>query len=118
MDTQLLNTQAKDYKYYFDYLLRTFGGINMSGLGALAYTLEHYTKPSDVMNIYRQYAEEVHSTVGAVERSVRTYFKRILTDYTLDDLSMMLNYSFRPNQTTIKASEFIPILKYVLDNEE
>lgn len=108
----------KDEQFYYNYLLKTFGGIELLGLNALAYALVHYEGPNCMMKIFTEYAEKIHSTPSAVERSVRTYFKKIMRDYTMEDLERILGYKFRPNQKYMRAYEFVPMLKYILEQEE
>ena len=108
---------VKDFKFYYKYLIRTFGHADCTGCRALAHVLTTYKPGNHIQDIYKAYAEVSGSTPSAVERSVRVYLNCITKDYSMEDISTMLDYAFKPGQTTLKASEFIPVLKFVLDNE-
>lgn len=108
---------VKDFKFYYRYLIKTFGHAGCTGCRALAHILADYELGKHIQDIYKTYAEVINSTPSAVERSVRVYLNCITKDYSMEDLSTMLDYAFKPGQITLKASEFIPVLKFVLDNE-
>lgn len=109
---------TKDFKFYYKFLMKTFGHAEYAGCKALAHILEDYNPNENMQAQYTRYANSIGSTPTAVERVVRTYLKQITIDYNLEDLSVMLDYAFRPNQTKLRAAEFIPVLKFALDNEE
>lgn len=109
---------TKDVKFYYKYLIKTFGHADCTGCRALANVLYKYEPGNLIKDLYEEYANSVGSTPSAVERSVRVYLNLILKDYNLEDLSVLLDYAFKPGQEKIRASEFIPVLKFVLENEE
>lgn len=109
--------QLTGVKYYYKYLIKTFGHAHCMGCRALAHVLDKYKQGDKLQDVYKEYADEIHSTPAAVERSVRVYLNLIMTDYTIADMSVMLDYAFKPGQTKLNAAEFIPVLKFVLDNE-
>ena len=109
---------TKDFKFYYKYLMKNFGHAECSGCRALAHILLDYEPGNTMFAYYTKYANEIGSTPTAVERAVRIYLKQITKDYTIEDISVMLDYAFKPGQTTLKAAEFIPVLKFALDNEE
>lgn len=108
---------VKDFKFYYRFLIKTFGHADCVGCRALAYVLDKYQPGNQIQNLYKEYADEIHSTPSAVERSVRVYLACIIKDYTIEDISTMLDYAFKPGQTTLRASELVPVLKFVLENE-
>lgn len=103
---------------YYKFLFENFGYAECSGCLMLSKVLEYY-KLTDVINmvdIYKKVAEQFNTTVWAVERNIRTYIKKILDDYTVDELSSALHYSFKAGATTLPASALIPAIKYYVDN--
>lgn len=114
-----MNTESteKDFKFYYKYLMKTFGHADCKGCRALAYALYMYEPDKYLGDIYKEYAEDISSTPSAVERSVRVYLDCIIKDYSLNDIATMLDYAFKPGQTGLKAAEFIPVLKLALEDE-
>ena len=111
------NNEVKDFKYYYRYLLKTFGGSNYLGCRALAYVLLNYKdNTTNINKLYADYAEDISSTPSAVERSVRVYLKHITKEYSMEDLTVMLDYAFKLEDKNLKATEFIPVLKLALDD--
>ena len=99
---------------YYKFLIQNFGNIQYVGCKALAYILANYND-QDLKDLYKEYAQKIGSTPVAVERSVRTYLKVIEEDYTLEDFSKFLNYSFKPGQTKLTIKEFVILFKMYID---
>ena len=102
---------------YYKFLIKNFGNIQFIGCKALAYALANYND-QDLQDIYTEYAQKIGSTPVAVERSIRTYLQAIEKDYTIEDFSKFLNYSFRPGQTKMTIKEFIILFKMYIDELE
>ena len=116
LDASFVNSE--NFKKYYKALVVNFGNANCTGCNALAYILSEYNlAQSNLQDLYKKYGEQLSLTPSAVERSVRVYLKNILRDYTLDDLSEMLNYKFKAGVQTLQATEFVPIFKFKIDNE-
>lgn len=109
---------CKGFNYYYKFLISNFGHADCLGCRALARVLEMY-KPNDyIQDLYAKYAEEINATPSAVERSIRVYLNCILQETSIEDMSKLLDYAFKPNQTTLRASEIIPVMKFILDTDE
>lgn len=111
------NNAIKDFTFYYKFLIRTFGHADCAGCRAVAYILNEYQPGMRIQDIYKKYAEDINSTPSAVERSVRVYLACIAKDYSIEDISTMLDYAFKPGETSLKISELAPVLKFVLDHE-
>lgn len=107
-----------EYKKYYQALIKSFGNANYIGCSNLAHILTEYADGVNLNDLYKKLADEKHSTATAVERSIRIYLKAILQDYTLEDISIMLNYAFKPGRQNLIAGEFIPVFKFVVDTSE
>ena len=108
----------KDLNFYYKFVLKTFGHADLLGCRALANLLYLY-KPGDMIaDICETYANSISSTSTAVARCVNRYIKEFMKEITMEELSTMLDYSFKANQTTVSASELIPVLKLALESEE
>lgn len=103
---------------YYKYLLSTFGNANYKGCGILAHILDMYEDGVLLQDLYKQFGETIHLTPSAVERNIRIYLAAILKDHPMDEIAEILDYTFKPNQRTLQASEIIPVIKFNLDNEE
>ena len=104
--------------FYYAKLIDTFGRIEYNGCYILAYMLAAYKPGIQMQEIYKAYSDESGLSPAAIERAVRNYLAVIVQDYGLETISEMINYPFKPGQTKLKSSEFIPILKYRIDNEK
>lgn len=111
-------TNSEDFKKYYKALVLNFGNANCAGCNALAFIISQYSlEKNNLQDLYKDYGIMLNLTPSAVERSVRVYLKNILRDFTLEDLSELLDYKFKPGIQTLRAAEFIPIFKFKIDNE-
>ncbi len=103
---------------YYKFLFENFGYAECLGCLMLSKVLELYklTEVVSMLAIYAKVAEQFNTTAWAVERNIRTYIKKILDDYTVDELSSALHYSFKAGATTLTASALVPAIKYYVDN--
>lgn len=111
-------TEDKSYLKYYNYLSRTFGRVDCTGCLQLAHILDMFQLGDRLMDVYSKYAEEISSTPVAVERNLRTYISVIMRDLTMEDISRIFNYEFRPDQTRVTLSEFVPVAKMFIDSLE
>lgn len=106
-----------DTKKYYRALIKSFGCAEYSGCLNLAKLLSLYDNKINLQDLYNVIAEENSSTPTAVERSIRIYLKAIIKGSSLEDLSLMLGYVLKPNQTSISIGAFVPVFKFLVDEE-
>ena len=99
----------------YKYLIKTFGGVQYSGVRYLAYLVCNLGEKDLLREHYNKLAEEYNSTPAAVERAVRYYLNFILTQVSLEDLSVMYDYPFNPTTTRLSNRKFIRILQNALE---
>lgn len=99
----------------YKYLVKTFGGVQYSGVRYLAYLVCNLGEKDLLREHYNKLAEEYNSTPAAVERAVRYYLNFILTQVSLEDLSVMYDYPFSPTTTRLSNLKFIRILQAALE---
>lgn len=99
----------------YKYLVKTFGGVQYSGVRYLAYLVCNLGEKDLLRDHYIKLAEENSSTPAAVERAVRYYLNFILTQVSLEDLSVMYDYPFNPTTTRLSNRKFIRILQNALE---
>ena len=99
----------------YKYLIKTFGGVQYSGVRYLAYLVCNLGEKDKLREHYNKLAEEYNSTPAAVERAVRYYLNFILTQVSLEDLSVMYDYPFSPTTTRLSNRKFIRILQNALE---
>ena len=99
----------------YKYLVKTFGGVQYSGVRYLAYLVCNLGEKDILRDHYNKLAEENNSTPAAVERAVRYYLNFILTQVSLEDLSVMYDYPFSPTTTGLSNRKFIRILQNALE---
>lgn len=99
----------------YKYLVKTFGGAQYSGVRYLAYLVCNLGEKDLLRDHYNKLAEENSSTPAAIERAVRYYLNFILTQVSLEDLSVMYDYPFSPTTTRLNNYEFIRILQAALE---
>lgn len=103
------------YQDYYKALLEMFGHADYSGCYLLAQAIAKHTPTCTLQDIYSVIATEFDTTLSAVERNIRVYLNAILTDYSIEDVGTVLNYTFGIGQTKIRAAEFIPVFKILID---
>lgn len=99
----------------YKYLVKTFGGVQHSGVRYLAHLVCNLGEKDLLRDHYRTLAEEHESTPAAIERAVRYYLDFILTQVSLEDLSVMYDYPFSPTTTRLSTYEFVRILQNALE---
>ena len=102
---------VKDFKFYYKYLIRTFGHADCTGCRALAHVLTTYKPGNHIQDIYKAYAEVSGSTPSAVERSVRVYLNCITKDYSMEDIRKNV---FQEAQTLSKEILTNPEIRKVM----
>ena len=99
----------------YKYLIKTFGGVQYSGVRYLARLVCTLGEKDLLTEHYMKQEEENNSTPAAVERAVRYYLNFILTQVSLEDLSVMYDYPFSPTTTRLSNRKFIRILQNALE---
>jgi hypothetical protein len=97
----------------YNYLLKNFGGIGFSGTRYLAYLVEHIDNKTNLQTLYKKLAEDNSTTPAAVERAVRNYLTYLLGKVTIEELSVMFDYAFEPEQN-ISVKEFVLVLNHAM----
>ena len=102
----------------YKYLIKTFGGVQYSGVRYLAYLVCNLGEKDRLREHYNKLAEEYNSTPAAVERAIRNYVATWSDKATAEELAIMFNYTLAPDQDKLYVREVIPLLRRYMDNME
>jgi len=102
-------------KYYL-WLIKNFANVELTGCHDMAVLLAVY----DSSKLLKDNLEEASAQCGkssvAIEKSCRFYIKKIMEDYTLEDISKFFDYRFKNSiKDSLNLAEFIPIVKIYLE---
>lgn len=106
--------EQNSFDYYYSFILKNFGHINLIGSKYLAYVLANYKEDDKLLDVYSRVATATGYSAGSIPKQLNEYIKVILTEYSVMDFEELFNYRFSdPDRLTL--SEFLPILKRYLD---
>ena len=103
------------YVKYYKFLISNFGHADCKGCLYLAKILDKYEPDKSLQEIYQEYSAQTNSTAFAIARNVRTYIDLIMKDNTVEDISKLLDYQFKPGVDHLTQSELIPAIKFDID---
>lgn len=97
----------------YDYLISNFGHIDIKGSLYIAeltnFNLEFQQfRYSDAYEII---ADKYETNPRAIERSIRHYITTVIDDLSLATVCDILDYTITDNKTTLRISEFVPLIK-------
>lgn len=104
---------------YYNELLKNFGGIHLSGAKYCAEVMARLDDEStNITNIKWDLADEHNLSFSAIDRAIRVYLEHIQETYTVQELSAMMDYTFKPHQKNLQPLEFLTLFKYIVDSEQ
>lgn len=98
---------------YFDYLVKRFGGAQLSGLMIISEILEKYDI-SNVNKAYADYGEDHNMTRASVERAIRHYITVIGNTTNIEKTLKCKCF----NGTHFSNKEFLRIVKVRAEEEK
>ena len=104
---------VKNNVKYKKFVLTNFGHANFVGFLGLVKMLEVYDETVLYRANLQKVADALDKNVAAVERGIRLYLEFISMEHSKEELSNLLEYPFKDK---LEAAEFIPVLKFYIDN--
>lgn len=103
---------------YYNELLKNFGGIHLAGAKYCAEVMARLNEDTNITNIKYDLSEVHNVSFSAVDRAIRVYLEHIQETYTIQELSAMMDYTFKPHQKNLQPLEFLSLFKYIVDTEQ
>lgn len=97
----------------YDFLMSKFGHVDIKGsiyiAELCAYKVEdNMFKYADAYDVI---AHKYNTNPNAIERSIRYYITTIVKDSSLATVCDVLDYNINATKTTLKVTEFVPLLR-------
>lgn len=98
---------------YYDFLVEKFGRIDIKGVKYIASmcNLDIDAGDFNYTDAYKSVGEKYGIGSASVERSIRYYIETIIKEKGLNTVCSILRYNIQDDKTTLKVSEFVPLLK-------
>lgn len=97
----------------YNFLMSKFGHIDIKGSLYIAELCAYRVEDANFKYIdaYNDIAEKYNTNPDAIERSIRYYITTIIGDTSLATVCDVLEYNVEAGRTTIKVTEFVPLLR-------
>lgn len=97
----------------YNFLISTFGHIDIKGGLYISELCAYRIEDSNFKyaDAYDEIAEKYKTNRNAIERSIRYYITTIIHDSSLATVCDALDYNLNQNRTTLKVTEFVPLVK-------
>lgn len=106
------------YQKYYKWIIDNFGHIYLSAPKYLAQCIAMYN-PEEVINLialYRRVAAATGESQSSIPKQIQLYIRRILKDYTVEDLEELFGYKFQSDGKSVWLKELIPVMRRYLDS--
>lgn len=97
----------------YDFIISNFGHVDIKGSLYIAELVNCNIESSSFKygQAYEIIADKYDTNPDAIERSIRHYITTIMSEMSLEKVCEVLDYPVIPNKTTLRITEFVPLLK-------